>query len=471
MDDDVINVKEQYYILSTSSLADSRTRVLKQGDSFGVYDRSGDIEPVGQLTQGLYHEETRFLSRWALRLSKMRPMLLSSAVRKDNALLAVDLTNPDIQIDGQVVIPRGTLHISRYRFLWGGAQFESLRIANYSLKAVELSLSIQFGADFADIFEVRGVKRERRGELLEPTVSRSAVTLSYRGLDRVVRRCHLTCSPAPQRFSASEIILNASLPPHDEQTYSLTVSCETGEGRTPSGGYERSFVRAVDALEEPKKHEAEIYTSNAQLNAWLNRSSADIHMMMTNTPDGPYPYAGVPWFSTVFGRDGIITAMECLWSNPRLARGVLSYLAAHQASTTNAEADAEPGKILHETRKGEMAALNEVPFRCYYGSVDSTPLFVMLAGQYYRRTGDSAFRLLDLAAHRTGSELDRPLRRLRRRRICRVCPALVHRPRATGLERFQRFRFPQRRDVGGGAHRSCARCRDTFTPPSKRPPK
>jgi glycogen debranching enzyme len=114
-------------------------------------------------------------------------------------------------------------------------------------------------------------------------------------------------------------------------------------------------------------------------------------MMTTELPTGPYPYAGVPWFNTPFGRDGILTALECLWLRPGLARGVLAYLASTQAVDVNPDQDAEPGKILHETRSGEMAAMGEMPFGRYYGSIDATPLFVLLAGAYYQRTGDIAF--------------------------------------------------------------------------------
>jgi len=154
--DDVIRVNDQFYIISTSSMADDRTRVLKQGDTFAVFDRHGDMRPVGHGVQGLYHEGTRFLSRWELRLGNDRPMLLSSTVRDDNALLAVDLTNPDTNLKGDVVIQRGTLHISRMIFLWQGKAFEQMRVLNYGLAPVGLSLSLKFEADFADIFEVRG---------------------------------------------------------------------------------------------------------------------------------------------------------------------------------------------------------------------------------------------------------------------------------------------------------------------------
>ncbi len=389
--EEIIQVKDQFYILATSSLADDRTRVLKHGDTFAVFDRYGDIQPVGVGEQGIYHEGTRFLSRLEFRLGKDRPLLLSSTVKEDNALLAVDLTNPDLYLGSQVLIPRGTLHIFRAKFIWQGVCYERLRIWNYGLSPVNVTLSFYFQADFADIFEVRGLKREKRGQHLDDILEERTVLLSYRGLDDITRRTRLEFSPSPKEMSGSGVIFDVSLQQKEQTTLFLVISCESNGSISHPLSYDEAFSSAGYALKTARTGECKIYTSNEQFNDWLGRSLADLHMMITDLPEGPYPYAGVPWFSTPFGRDGIITALECLWVNPGIARGVLAYLSSTQARESIPEGDAEPGKILHETRKGEMAALGEVPFGRYYGSVDATPLFCMLAGAYYDRTGDRDF--------------------------------------------------------------------------------
>jgi glycogen debranching enzyme len=389
--DDVIRVEDQYYILATSPLADDRTRVLKHNETFAVFDRYGDIQALGLGEQGLYHEGTRFLSRCVLRLGGDRPLLLSSTVKDDNALLTVDLTNPDFTLNRQVAVPRGTLHIFRAKFLWQGTCYERLRISNYGPIPIDLPLYLRFDADFADIFEVRGLRRERRGQKLEAMVKHDGVTLGYVGLDGVTRRTHLQCSPAPAEVLGSELRFTIALPPKGEATFDLTVACESAGSISSGTAFDTAATAAVDTLRWVKRQDCEIYTSNEQFNDWINRASTDLHMMISDTPNGPYPYAGVPWFSTVFGRDGIITALECLWMNPDIARGVLAHLASAQATEVIPAQDAEPGKILHETRAGELAALGEIPFKRYYGSVDATPLFVMLAAAYYDRTGDRTF--------------------------------------------------------------------------------
>jgi len=385
---EVIQVEEKYYIVATSSRLDDRTRVLKHGETFGVFDRFGDIAPVGQGELGLYYEGTRFLSRFGLSLGTERLLLLSSTVSNDNALLWVDLTNPDITSDGDVVIPRGTIHVSRERHLWDGGCYELLRIANYGPVPIKAILHYTYESDFADIFEVRGTQRVRRGNQLTPHVGESGVTLSYEGLDGVIRRTRLFCEPAPSTIGENELVLSVELKPGQETSYWLTCLCETGTERPPLLSYEVSKEKSRASLDAARAQDCHIYTGNEQFNDWVNRSMADLHLMVTETPCGPYPYAGVPWFSTIFGRDGIITALETLWINADFARGVLRYLSTTQARTNDAPSEAEPGKILHETRKGEMAATGEVPFRRYYGSVDATPLFVILAAAYARHTGD-----------------------------------------------------------------------------------
>ena len=378
-------------IITSSSLTDGHIEVLKQGDTFGVFDRDGDIHSLITGSQGLYHGGTRFLSRFELTINGKRPLLLSSTVNEDNVLLSVDLTNPSLTHKGEVEVAGGALYLSRTRFLWQGLCFERLQVHNYSLLPIPVRLSFSVDADFADLFEVRGTKRNRRGRRLEAVTSKDGMSLGYEGLDRVDRWVTVRCAPAPTTVDPGEIHCDTLLPAGEVAQWDLTISCEVDRRMSCDLSYEGAFVEVERARHSAKADDCLIVTSNEQFNAWLSRSFADLHMMVADTPDGPYPYAGVPWFSTPFGRDGLITAFEFLWVNPRIARGVLAYLAATQAREVVPERDAEIGKILHETRKGEMAALNEIPYGRYYGSVDATPLFVMLAGAYYERTGDQAF--------------------------------------------------------------------------------
>lgn len=389
--EDVIRVKDQFYVLATSSLADDRTRVLKHGDMFAVFNRFGDIEWLGLGEHGIYHEGTRYLSRFVLRLGESSPQLLRSTIRGDNAFLTVDMTNLDITEGGHVVVPRGTLHLFRSQFLRNSVCYKHLRLSNYSLHRVESSITCEFDADFADIFEVRGTKRENHGRTIPPQMDPESVMLRYAGRDGRLRQTRMIFSPPPQQLTEQKARFWLSLEPKEEASIYVTICCQCDARQRKVLSFEKALAKTTEALEHGALRRTWITTSNPRFNAWLTRSEADLHMMIEGNPEGPYPYAGVPWFNTVFGRDGILTAMECLWLAPWMARSVLKYLAETQATEVIPEEEAEPGKILHEMRRGEMAALREVPFGLYYGSIDATPLFVMLAGAYLERTDDRAF--------------------------------------------------------------------------------
>lgn len=400
---DIVLIDDRHYILATSTLADDRHLVLKQGDTFALFDPHGDIKPVGLAEEGIYHRGTRHLSASMLSLGSSRPLFLSSTVREDNSVLTVDLTNAAMPGDGQLLVPHGALHVSRSKFLWQGVCYETITTRNFGLAPVRLSLLLEFDADFADLFEVRGSRRSRHGERLEPEVGGATVRLRYRGLDRVVRATELRFDPPPHTLTAESAEFEMTLEPAEGSSIHVVVGCSLAESPCILMP-QRAREEATHALDSTASRWSRIDTSNEQLDDWLQRSLADLRMMITETEAGSYPYAGVPWYSTPFGRDGIFTALECLWVNPSLAAGVLSFLAAHQAGEHDASEDAEPGKILHEMRDGEMAALHEIPFGRYYGTVDATPLFVALAGAYYRRTGD--LELID----RIWSNLERALR-------------------------------------------------------------
>ena len=388
----IIRWNDQFYILASSSLADDRTEVLKHGETFAVFDRYGDIHHVLPGPQGLYHEGTRFLSRFELSLGSQRPMLLSASAKEDNTVFTVDLTNPDLMLDRQRLVPRGTLHLRRTRFLWEGTCHERIRVHNYGVTKIALCLALAMDADFADLFEARGRERPRRGRRLDTVRSDNGLVISYEGLDQTVRRTHIRCLPAPRKVTTDSFTIESLIPPHASMTWDIAVACEIkAQRRRAKVSYDHANEKADRALQDAKTHDAHVYTSNEQFNHWLNRSLADLHMLISETPQGSYPYAGVPWFSVPFGRDGIITALQMLWVNPALARGVLGFLAATQATELRPDQDAEVGKILHETRRGEMAALGEIPFGKYYGTVDATPLFIVLAGAYYERSGDRQF--------------------------------------------------------------------------------
>ncbi|HYD31772.1 MAG TPA: amylo-alpha-1,6-glucosidase [Azospirillaceae bacterium] len=392
---DVLRLPEEhpaeFYIPAVASLTERRTRTLKHDDTFAVLDHHGDILYAEGRPDGLFHKDTRHLSHYQMLIDGRRPLLLGSAVKDEGMALISDLANPDLfDTDGRLILSSELIHLSRSKFLWRGACYERVSLMNHDTRPHTLTLTLEFDADFSDLFEARGQRRKARGQRLAPKMEDGRmVQLRYRGLDTVERLTELHFDPPPDELSSRVARYRRTLAPRQRAVLFVSIAfAHTEPEVTRRPHFFMALHEKVRDGRAATRDQTRVRTSNELFDEALRRSVSDLTMLSTTTPEGPYPYAGIPWFSTAFGRDAIITALEMLWLDASMARGVLHYLARHQATGEDAAADAEPGKILHEMRAGEMANLGEVPFGRYYGSVDSTPLFVVLAGAYVRRTDD-----------------------------------------------------------------------------------
>lgn len=372
---------------STATIALQDNQVLKDGDSFLVSNRYGDID---EGSHGLFHHDTRLLSIYRLRLDGTWPALLSAAVTSDNVFFVAHLTNRKLPPLGGHATPKGLVHICRSRFLCNERMYERISCRNYGNTTVAVPLGIELAADFRDMFEVRGNVRPARGELTGPEYRERRLVFRYLGLDGVSRSSVIAFSRTPRRGADGTMEFPVELVPGGSDE----LFVEIGEVETSCPSRERYRTAAAHARRRMRKSQrrgARVDSDGPLFNDWMERSRADLALLTSDLPTGPYPYAGIPWFSTPFGRDAVVTALQTLWLDPALARGVLSFLAKHQAQEESSFLDSAPGKIMHETRKGEMSATRELPFGLYYGGVDTTPLFVLLAGAYARRTSDFAF--------------------------------------------------------------------------------
>lgn len=379
---------ETYAILAESgAAAEDHGLVLACGDTFAVFDRHGALRPGRGSPHGLYVDGTRFLSALTLSFGPRAPLWLCSGSGGAHDGFFVHETNPDLRPAGGAPLERDLVHLLRRVTLADAACRIELELCSYASEPIRLPLVLRYAADFADVFEVRGARRARRGLLQRPRVADGGVELAYLGLDGVERRTRLRLSGAEAHLGEHTVALALTLEPRKPLALDLAVDCELRAG---GERVRQGFAAGGASLRSPGEG-PEIATSNPAVDAWIRRSLADLDLLAAATGHGPFPYAGVPWYCTPFGRDALVTAYELLWLDPRLARSVLRFLSAHQATEPDPARDADVGKIVHELRAGEMARLGEVPFGRYYGSVDATPLFGLLAAAYHARSADDAF--------------------------------------------------------------------------------
>ena len=316
---------------------------LKDSNTFLLADALGDIQDSDD---GLFTNDTRILSRFELAIADRRPSLLGAVISQDNTTFTAHLTNRPVPTLGEASLPHGVIHIERSRFLCGSRLFERISLTNFSDVDADVSLSIDFAADFADIFEVQGHQRAARGELLPATIGERSVELAYRGRDEVVRRTHMSFSGQPSSISAQTIRFQINLP----RGTNHRLYVEIGSERCPLPSRERFAAASEQVANASGQHvrsSATLTSSGRLFNQWIERSRADLALLTTSLPTGPYPYAGIPWFATQFGRDAIITALQSLWLDPSLAAGVVRFLAKTQAHEADSFRDSEPGKIMH----------------------------------------------------------------------------------------------------------------------------
>ena len=382
-------VGEQYYILASEVAADLPKLVLKHDEAFLVTNRRGDLPNLPHTEFGFYVDGTRFLRRLELRLHGHRPLVLNAGVSEDAAQAAVDLTNPDVALGPQVLLPGRSLRIARRLTVHGTQLYQQLLVEAFNREPLDLSLSVHFAADFVDVFEVRGHPREHRGRVLPPVVDGASVQLAYQGLDHVTRIATLTFSPPPDRLDETGAEYRLSLAPGTTTELITVVDAAAAAAPPPKVLAYGEALRRRRAVAD-RLGGAEVRSNHDLFEVWVQRSRRDLHLLLTETPDGFVPYAGIPWYVAAFGRDALITALQVLPFEPAIAAGTLRFLARHVGRADDAFTDQEPGKIIHELRRGEMAACREIPFVPYYGSVDATPLFLILLAEYWKWTADVA---------------------------------------------------------------------------------
>jgi glycogen debranching enzyme len=401
----VLKVGSDFYVLASSLASRRIIRVLTHAENFAIFDVDGDIPEVPLEAVGFFHRDTRYLSHFEFRIAGRSPYFLDSYLSDDSAQLRVNQTNPDLLgADGAIELPRDSIQIERRWVLNDATLFHRSVVRNFAGVALAVPLQFGFGVDFADMFEVRGVKRKRHGEFFEPQVGTDSVRFKYRGLDGTMRYAEINFDTAPSSLNSERAAFSLSLGPNEKFQLEVRI---TGESERESAQVRdhahrrgsvmrvKSFDHAVEARRSGIVHAragwASVSGNNQLFDSLLKRSAADVTSMISRTTEGTFIMAGIPWFATLFGRDSLITTMAVMPFNPDIAAATLQTLAGLQGSKIDERRDEQPGKIVHEIRDGEMAATGEVPFARYYGSVDSTPLFLWVFGRFVETTGNLEF--------------------------------------------------------------------------------
>lgn len=382
--------------LEPTSAGDSEPLARARGSLFLVTNRHGDVAPAGSRELGLFFEDTRFLSRYELVVPDVHLVHLSADPSGD-AYNQIDLMVTDPRPSEFLDDPRNYLHVRRRQLLDEGL-VEQIKLTNFLHREVRLDVALAFDADYADVFEVRGARRAKRGTPQPPRIDRAnhSVLLSYLGTDGVTRGTRLVFGAKPHVLSHDRAVFALDIAAGDSVTLEIRVIPVGDERRAaPLGHATRTpflhrVARVAAHCEEFESTSARFRCDDDTIQLFLDQAVRDLDALTVRLPNHEILAAGIPWFCCPFGRDSLIASYEALIVNPDLARSALRTLAAYQGTKYDAFTEEEPGKIFHELRFGEMTRAGEMPHSPYYGSVDATPLFVILADATYKFTADLA---------------------------------------------------------------------------------
>jgi glycogen debranching enzyme len=394
---------EPRFLYTEPHLSNVQSLALIRGRTFFVSDRSGNLMPPGAPNVGLFREDTRYLSQLELLVNGHPPSVLSATTEgayANRVELTVKGSVPGEGLD----IPVNTVFLHREQILESESLYDILRVQNFHSETAHLVVEITYDSDFMDIFQVRGMIRGKSGRYFEPLTTETQMTFVYEGLDDRVRTTALSFHPTPARISGHTSRWELDLEPRGRAQISATIVTRVLSKHSLPSSFNSSSIPLpwMSELERVEEHEEKLHlcvtswekdctqfkSDNELFNKMLRTSLRDFYSLQI--PEGPDRTiaAGVPWFAALFGRDSLISSFQTLALNPSLARGTLRALAARQGQVECVDNDEQPGKILHELRFGEMSATGEVAFGKNYGSIDATPLFIILLGEYFRWTGD-----------------------------------------------------------------------------------
>jgi glycogen debranching enzyme len=370
--------------------------VINEGTTFMVTDSRGNVPNGTPL--GLFKSDTRYLNLYLLRVNGQE--LLPISHTRKGYIARVSLINPAISADGRMV-PEGSLRILRTMSISTNF-YETISIKNTNDFPVKLEISLSFDADFLDIFEVKGISALKKGmrAIIKGEEGKNAILLRYKGFDRVIRRTELVFRPTPEirRDTAN---FNLEMAPYGTKEINVEAIMTMGSVPIIRQEYAEARKESEASYDRWQRGLTRISTDSEPMNNAIDTCIMDLRSLIINTKEGLLvPAAGIPWFDTIFGRDSLITSFQTLMLNPGLSASTLRYLTLYQGAGVDTVTEGQPGKILHEIRGGELASLYHTQYKPYYGSIDSTPLYLILLSEYHKWTGDDTL----ISALKPGAE-------------------------------------------------------------------